>query len=381
VRDAYATGGRQITVDILRGFFILSMASGHVGAGLITSLLHVWRWVDGACGFVLLSAFVLGLSQRAKWDRGQSTAQNWILRRTAQIWAIGLALNLAGMALRLADPELVFIPDIFHRGRILEAIGEIATLQLWVNYFGMLRMYVYFLAFAWLAVSLLKRNLDLVVLVASSVLYLLVQVNTLDPGLGWGAEPYLLGKFSVPAWQFLFFTGLVFGWRWKESVEPLATRWQHGIAGVSALGVLGFLWLAHGYKIAALERVHPGDLTPWFDKFNLSPPVVIYFICLLGVLPALIAAARRLHPMDRVLRVVALIGRHSLACYVILCLTQGAMWLAADPAPADEHGAKHWAWFAVVSLLFVLYSYGMEARVQRRPAPAAAPRSADPQPV
>ncbi len=372
MRDVYSTaggaGGRQITVDILRGYFILSMASGHVGAGAVTSLLHAWRWVDGACGFVCLSAFVLGLSQRAKWNRGQDAAQNWILRRVVQIWAISFALTLAGLALRLVDPELGFIAEIFHRERILGAIVEIATLQLWVDYFGMLRMYVYFLAFAFLAVSLLKRNLDVVVIVVSAAFYLLVQLDTLDPALGWGATPYALGKFSVPAWQFLFFAGLVAGWRWKEIFEPLVLRWRQAIIGVSALGLAGFIWLAHGYKVAALTPFHPGDLTPWFDKFNLSPPVLIYFACILGVLPALIQAVRRLALMERALRGVALIGRHSLACYVILCVTQGAMWLAADPAPADAHGGKHWLWFGIATALFALYAGLVEIRAPRRAA-------------
>lgn len=380
MRDAYSTGGRQITVDILRGYFILSMASGHVGAGLVTSLLHIWRWVDGACGFVFLSAFVLGLSQRAKWSRGDGAAQNWILKRVLQIWAISFVLNFAGLALRVIDPELRFIADVFHRDRLLGAITDVATLQIWVDYFGMLRMYVYFLAFASLAVSLLKRSLDAVVVLLSASFYLLVQINTLDPSLGWGATPYALGRFSIAAWQFLFLAGLVAGWRWKESLGPLVLRWRRAIVAVSALGLVFFLWLAHGYKVAALARLHPGDLTPWFDKFNLSPLVLLYFACILGVLPALIGLARRWLVAERALRVVAMIGRHSLACYVILCLTQGAMWLATDPAPADEHGGKHWAWFPVVTLLFVLYAMLVETWAPRR-AVASRPQPSTTVPV
>jgi hypothetical protein len=243
----------------------------------------------------------------------------------------------------------------------------------------MLRMYVYFLAFAFLAVNLLKRGLDAVVIGASAALYLVVQLNTVDPALGWGATPYALGKFSVPAWQFLFFLGLVAGWRWKETFLPLARRWQRPIAVVSGLGLITFLWLAHGYKLAAIARLHPGDLTPWFDKFNLSPPVIVYFACILGVLPVLVAAARRFTLAERGLRVVALIGRHSLASYVILCLVQGVMWLVA--VPVDAHGGKHWAWFPVAALLFVLYAAVVETHAQRRPVASPALKAADPAPI
>lgn len=355
-----AAGGRQITVDILRGYFILSMASGHVGAGLVTSLLHVWRWVDGACGFVCLSAFVLGLSQRAKWDRGQDSAQNWILRRTLHIWLASFALTFAGLTLRLMEPNLGFIADVFHRERIVSAVLDVATLRLWVDYFGMLRMYVYFLAFAFLAVSLLKRGLDALVIALSAALYLVVQLNAANPALGWGATPYALGTFSVPAWQFLFFTGLVAGWRWKDIFLPLVRHWQTPIVIASGLGLLGFLWLAHGYKIGVLAPFHPGDLTPWFDKFNLSPPVVVYFACVLGFLPAVIGVVWRIAMAGRILRVVALIGRHSLASYLLLCLVQGLMWLVA--VPVDAHGGKHWAWFPFVTSLFIAYAAFAERR-------------------
>jgi hypothetical protein len=370
-----SSGGRQMTVDILRGYFILSMASGHVGAGLVTSLLHAWRWVDGACGFVALSAFVLGLSQRARWDRGQGSAQNWILRRTLHIWLASFVLTFAGLSLRVIEPDLTFIADVFHRETILRAIADAAALRLWVDYFGMLRMYVYFLAFAYLAVSLLKRGLDAVVIGLSAALYLLVQLDTVNPDLGWGAEPVALGSFSVAAWQFLFFVGLVAGWRWKETCLPFVRRWRTAIVAVSGLGLVFFLWLAHAYKFHQIEPYHPGDLTPWFDKFNLSPPVLIYFACVLGFLPAVIGTLRRLAFAERALRIVALIGRHSLACYLLLCFVQAMMWLVA--VPADAHGGKHWAWFPAAVLLFVGYAAlverGRVAPVPRRDSTEALP--------
>jgi hypothetical protein len=93
----------------------------------VTSVLHAWRWVDGAAGFVCLSAFVLGLSQRAKCERGAGpAAQRWILRRAVQIWLASFLLTFAGLALRLVEPDLPFIADVF--GRLFRHAADVRLL-------------------------------------------------------------------------------------------------------------------------------------------------------------------------------------------------------------------------------------------------------------
>ena len=372
MRDAYA-GGRQITVDILRGYFILNMASAHVGIGLATSILRGWRWVDGATGFVCLAGFVMALSQRAKWERGDgSAAHRWILKRALQIWLISFMLTFFGLSLRVLEPNLTFLADVFHEDRLLAAVVDVATLRLNVPYFGILRMYVWFMLFAFAAVALLRRDLDWVVLAASTTLYLLTQLNDANPAWGWGALPYGQGMFAVTAWQFIFFVGLVVGWRWKELLLPLAQRWRRGLWLTAAIAVAGFLWLAHGYKLAVLAPFHPGDASTYFDKTNLSPALLAYFVCVLGLLTALVTVLRRFRIFDPVLNLVALIGRHSLACYVITCIVQGLSWVVA--VASDPHQGKHTLWFALAVALFVLY--GLSVERHRRSTRSAAPPGA-----
>lgn len=359
MRDVYSSGDRQLTVDVLRGYFILSMASGHLAYGVVSVVLHVWRWVDGAAGFVCLSGFVLGLSQYAKWRRGGHAAPTWILRRAVQIWAISVLLTLGALSLRLFRPELVFIPDVFHVERIGDAVIEVAALELSVPYFGLLAMYVVFLLFAYLAVLALKRNYDIVVIAASLALYALVQLGILP------REPPGSDNFSLAAWQILFFLGLVAGWRWKYVLLPAVRQRRAQVTAIAGVALAGFLFLAQGDDVPFFRAFHPGDVSGNFDKYNLSAPVVLYFLSLIAFLPALVGLAMRIPYADRLLRLVALIGRHSLANYVILCAVQAAAWLVL--VPRDEHGGDHIGWFVLAVVLFLAYGAAVEwARSRRR---------------
>lgn len=357
----YAGGHRQVIVDILRGYFIVSMASGHLSTGAVSKLLHVWHWVDGAAGFVCLSGFVLALSQRSKWQRGLGrVGQIWILQRAGLIWLISMALTLTALSLRLSALNLPFIEDIFTRERIAAALVDVARLELRVPYLGLLAMYVAFLLAAFPAVLALKRNLDVLVIGVSAAIYVAAQVDALNHTAS-STSPLVEGRFVVMAWQFLFFAGLCVGWRWKEIFQPLAQRWQWPLFWLSLPGVGALLLLAHGHKLPVLRAIHPGDVfSGYFAKYTLSPFVLLYFGLLLGVLPTAIAMLRRAPYVAPVLDVVALFGRHSLGCYVILCGVQIVSWIVV--APATPHAAKHFGWLFLALVLFAVFCWAAERR-------------------
>jgi hypothetical protein len=362
LKDIYATGTRQITVDVLRGYFILSMASAHVSKGLLDHLLHVWVWVDGAAGFVCLSGFVLGLSQKARWIRGNGHAgQIWILRRAGQIWLVSTALTAAALLARLYSDKLIFIEDVFHDARLASAAIDLLLQQLSVPYFSILGMYVAFLVFAFFAVGALKRSLTVIVLLASLAIYGLSQVMAVLWPPAIGAQ-----QFSWPAWQLLFFMGLLAGWHWQDRLRPLARKARPWIFPTSILGVVVLVPLAHPKKIAFLGL--DWDLSGFFLKFTLNPPVVLYFLLVLAFLANLVELVRRWTLAAPALRAVALLGRHSLGCFVILSLLQLATWIALTPhSPQD---ARHIAWFPVALALFFAYGLMSEMSAGRRPAPA-----------
>jgi hypothetical protein len=369
VKDPYNATDRQIAIDVLRGYFIVSMAAGHLTAGIVTKLLHVWIWVDGAAGFVCLSGFVLGLSQRARWERGDGhRAKLWILRRAALIWLVSILLTLAALSVRLFIHDLPFIEDIFNARRIGSATLDMLLLRLDVPYFGILAMYVVYLACAFLAVMALQERKAHLVLTASLAVYVLAQI-----GLGIGMISQVEGAFVRSTWQLLFIVGMVVGWEWKGRVLPFVRSRKRQLLAIASLGTVVFFILAHSPKIPYLRDAGL-DLWPYFEKYRLDPAVIVYFVCLTAVLGAVIVAAWELKPIRPPLRVLALYGRHSLGCFVILSLVQLASWIVT--VPAEPEGGRHLAWFALALILFAVY--GLSVERSRTPQPSATLASSRP---
>ncbi len=360
MKDPYSVTDRQIAIDVLRGYFIVSMASGHLSSGIITKLLHVWVWVDGAAGFVCLSGFVLGLSQRARWERGDGQrARLWILRRAASIWLVSILLTLTALSVRLFTDDVTFIKDVFSARPAGPVILDMLLLRLNVPYFGILAMYVVYLACAFFAVIALQQRKAYLVLTASLSVYLIAQL-----GLSLGMISQVGGAFVRSTWQFLFIVGLVVGWEWKCCVLPFARNRKRQLLTIAGLGTAIFFALAHLSKIPYLRNAGL-DLWPYFEKYRLDPAVIVYFACLIAVLGAVIVMAWNLKPIRPPLRILALYGRHSLGCFVILSLVQLSLWIVT--VPATPEGGRHIAWFILALILFAIYGDTVERIKTARP--------------
>jgi hypothetical protein len=228
-------------------------------------------------------------------------------------------------------------------------------------------MYVFFLACAFFTVMALQEHRAILVIAVSLAVYCLAQI-----GLSAGIISQVKGAFVQSTWQFLFIAGMVVGWEWKSHVLPFVRSRTWQLLAVTGLGTLLFFSLAHAPKIPYLRDVGL-DLWPYFEKYRLDPAVIVYFVCLISVLGAAVAAAWKLRPARPVLRLFALYGRHSLGCFVILSLVQLGSWIVATPA--EPEGGRHLAWFALALILFAIYAIVVERIRSPQPAmPLASPR-------
>jgi hypothetical protein len=98
---------------------------------------------------------------------------------------------------------------------------------------------------------------------------------------------------------------------------------------------------------------------------------------MLAFLATALQRVRHLLPQP-VLHLVAMFGRHSLACFVLLCLLQVVSWVVATPDTPED--ARHIAWFGGAVVVFTLYCFAVERftfRSSRVAHPAApGPRAA-----
>src|SRR3712207_992232 len=85
--------GRDTSIDVLRGWFVISMTLAHLAAGSVAErLAHVAVWLDGAMGFVTLSGLVLGMVYRRSRNRTGRVPYAKALRRVRLLYVIQVGM-------------------------------------------------------------------------------------------------------------------------------------------------------------------------------------------------------------------------------------------------------------------------------------------------
>lgn len=90
---------RDQTIDLIRGYCIVSMVTGHLaGFLLLAGIFHVFPKFDGASGFVLLGGLVLGMVERRRVLReGLAAVPTKSVRRLGLIYGAQVALVVVGV--------------------------------------------------------------------------------------------------------------------------------------------------------------------------------------------------------------------------------------------------------------------------------------------
>ncbi len=317
--------GRVTAIDVLRGACIVSMTTAHLASGSWPwQLTHAAVVIDGGVGFVLLSGLVVGITQRRTVvTEGVLAGQRKLLRRTGVIYGGHLALCLVGFLAVAADPgragEYVSVHTL---GGPLPATLATLTLQVNPYYTSILSLYVMLLLLAVGAVGALARWGPIPVFIGGFALYL---AGWLWPEVfTFAARPGVASPVNWATWQLLFLGALLIGWQWTASWVRRALRSRVVLAVMvvvlasgAAAGWVLERWADRATTTSAWGRVvlallTEGALAPGAIVVAVAAALVGYRVVqfLLGPLAKRYAAP--------VLVPLALIGRQSLDCYLIL---------------------------------------------------------------
>ncbi|MDE2334782.1 MAG: OpgC domain-containing protein [Rhodospirillales bacterium] len=306
---------RDLRVDVLRGWLQLTIIASHVAGFASRWLIHgAWGYSDSSEQFVLLSGLMLGsVFTLKRHTRGTAAAVRDMLGRAARLWrarlltllafgAMVIAWNLTGLASQVriyGFPYLMQAP--------LHAAALAAALLFNPAYVDVLSVFI---------LCMLALPLFLVAVERAGAWALALPVGL------WGAvqlwhlpAPDAVASaptaFNVLGWQLLFMLGAYAGRRKLLTGRALPEgAWLTWLAG-------GIVALGFALRLAGHLGIDPGfrvPVTHFTDKLDLWPLGLVHALAL-----AILVA--RLTPREAAwmhrwpARVLAAIGRHSLAVY------------------------------------------------------------------
>lgn len=286
---------RIVTLDILRGFFMLTMIADHLHffPGLFEWLTGRGElWVSAAEGFFMVSGLLVGYIYAPKMVHHFASSVKKIWRRAAVLYAVSVGLTVTAVfwAQHATGP---IKEGLWTNPRPLEFIYKVITLQYSYGWADFLQYYVLFMIVAPLAAWLCIHRKAWVVLATSLLVYLFRGNN-----------------FNM-AWQLMFMGGLVIGYYlpWlEEKAKALTPRTKRiGTATLVTLTVLTIVTSAtiiHGGMIInALAHMQPNAwwahardnlntwnyaTAPYTTKWTLEPPRIILALLWISTLYILI---------------------------------------------------------------------------------------------
>lgn len=203
--------GRDLRVDLLRGYFVFAMVVDHVrGASPLWFITGGNRFFVGAAeGFILTSGLVAGIvySRLIKRD-GMGSSFVRVLRRAFTLYQLTMALSLVFLPLS----ELLDLPwaqGVDARSPI-SLLVSILMLHRTYYLVDVMLLYTVLFLLTPLALVLIDQGKRWWVLGASWLLWGLYQIWPQYAALPWPIAGNYVFNFS--AWQVFYFTGLVFGY-------------------------------------------------------------------------------------------------------------------------------------------------------------------------
>jgi hypothetical protein len=304
--------GRDGRIDSLRGLLICKMMVTHVSLQLSSIVNQPVGFFTAAISFVTLAGLVVGLVAGKRSVKQPTRAiANWLWRRAALIYVAQIATMCALIAAGSIVPgfEARVVQLLGLSGDSLGgALWRLAIFADAPGYFGILPMYIIFMALAPVAVALLRRGQASIVVGASVGIWLAPQlaewgVLPIDPAtLDVGPSDY----FNLLAWQMPFTIAMVLGF--AVGSGQAAPTPHAGWAMLAAL-IVGVLFLE---RWELIDLIPGSELTNGMaDAYDLDLLRLINFTAA-AYLAYFLASVR---PRWAQVECLAVIGRNALLAF------------------------------------------------------------------
>lgn len=284
-RPATKQSTRIETLDLLRGYFLISITITHLNylSPLSWLTARSQLFMSSAEGFFFISGIVLGMVRGAKLvNESMKRPTVLILKRTLQLYSIYILstvlFTLIGWWFYMDNPGLK--PGIAPQDTSFWVmLWQSFTFQYLYGWHDYLRLYIAFMAVTPLVILLLRMKKWWIVMAASFMLWLLAP-----------APDYPQSIYTQPLhWQIIFFGGISIGFHWKDLTVTWARLSRRVRVGVTtSLLTVAFVTFALncflafggllGENIANITDPLRGQLGPYFDKENLRVARLLMFL-------------------------------------------------------------------------------------------------------
>lgn len=248
--------GRDLRIDLLRGFCVFAMVVDHIGG---PSFLHALTggnrfYTSAAEAFIFISGLVMGLVYRRLVMRdGLGPSLLRAIERAVTLYLLTVTLTLIFLPLSEAL-QLPWAQGVDF-GDPISFVVSVLTLHRTYYLVDIPLLYALLLITSPLALTMLSQGRTEVVLGTSWIVWAAYQFFPEDVDAPWLISGNNLFYFS--AWQVFFFTGLSLGWHHGTLTRLLANFPRRTGLGLSALGTAGFILL---YRLSSqLPSLFPNE--------------------------------------------------------------------------------------------------------------------------
>lgn len=259
--------GRDLRLDLLRGFLVTAMIVNHLpGESPLYFLTGGNRFFTSAAeGFLLISGLMAGLVYRRAIQRsGLAAGLLKVLRRAATLYALTVTVTL----LFTVFSEAAGLPWAMDVDLSNPPAFVVSVLTLHQTYYliDVLVLYTILFLAAPAAFILLDRGKTWLLLAGSGLIYALYQLAPNALVLPWPIEGNHL--FEVAAWQVLFVAGLALGYH-QSRIPTLGHRAIRTALIASGAAMAGLVLLFALLALAAGQAHDPGAAFPGLQRARL----------------------------------------------------------------------------------------------------------------